>query len=400
MTRHRLIPIAVLITSALCADAFSANPSEGVSLAEEGLASGSFADREAAMVRLADDLAVSDADLLQLCMQSDSPEVRRRALSLHRTRFFNAPRPAIGVTFANAGGLPMIERIHNGFPAAMDGSLQRGDIIVAVAGQTLNPMPSLARDELRPLIFSHSPFESVELVVYRPQNDEAQAKLIAEVGGPNAMVSTDFSLTECPEGYDTVETLVQLGEWSMLDTNAPMSDLDRTRAWNALLLRLGFDPSPDMVVRDASDPRNVTFQGRRVQSLDTRFPFFGRGAFFPSDENPSGFRNQAFVSKQIHNLQIQAQMAGGRVRVVADPDGRVVVENVRSDDDSGAATDAESLARAAREIAGIHERILELSQIASEPGTPAAERRIAEEAITELRATLRAMREQLAKQAS
>lgn len=401
MNRHRLISIAALIASVVCANGFGENPSEAILLAEQELSAGSFAEREAAMERLVDDISVSDADLLYLCMQSSSPEVRRRALSLHRTRFFNAPRPAIGVTFANAGGLPMIERIHNGFPAAMDGSLRTGDIIVAVAGQTLNPMPSLARDELRPLIFSHNPFESVELVVYRPQNDEAQARLIAEVGGMNGLVNNDFSLTQCPEGYDTVDTLVQLGEWSMLDTNAPMGDLDRMRAWNALLKRLGFNPSPNMVVRDTSDARNVAFHGRRIQSLDIRFPFLGRGAFFPSDENPSGFRNQALISKQIHNLQMQrVQIAGGGVRVVADPNGRVVVESVRSDDNSGDETDADSLARAAREIASTRERILKLSQIASQPGTPAAERRVAEDAIAQLREKLQTLREQLAKQAS
>ncbi|XOV75599.1 MAG: PDZ domain-containing protein [Phycisphaerales bacterium] len=119
------------------------------------------------------------------CSNSASrPRSRKSAgaLAIHRARFFEAPRPAIGVTFANTGGLPMIERIHDGFPAGIDGALRTGDIIVAVAGIQLNPMPSLARDELRPLIFSHNPYETVRLTVYRPQDPAAQARLVAEVG--------------------------------------------------------------------------------------------------------------------------------------------------------------------------------------------------------------------------
>lgn len=400
MNRLRPMFISALIASTIGADAFAQEQSEAISLAERALSSGSFEDREAAMTRLLEDISISDADLLQLCLNSNSPEVRRRALTLHRTRFFSSARPAIGVTFASAGGLPMIERIHDGFPAAMDGSLQRGDIIVAVAGKTLNPMPSLARDELRPLIFSHNPFESVELVVYRPQNEQAQARLVAEVGGMNGLPNAGFTLTECPEGYDTITTMVQLGEWTMLDTNTPMSESDRNRAWNALLQRLGVDLSPELVVRDGSDPRNVTFHGRRIQSLDIRFPFLGRGAFFPSDENPSGFRNQAVIAKQIHNLQIQQAQIRGGVLVVADGNGQVVVEQVTASETTSPEPDTEALALVAREIASTRERIIELSRIAAEPGTPAAERRVAEETIAQLREQLRMLRQQLAQQAS
>lgn len=403
MIRLRKTSVPLIVTSIACGALSASEPRSGsIELAEAALASESFAEREAAMELLLEDVSVSNNDLLELCMRSSSPEVRRRALTLHRQRFFTSPRPAIGVTFATAGGLPMIERIHDGFPASMDESLQPGDIIVAVSGQRLNPTPVLARDELRPLIFSHNPFETVALEVYRPQNDEARARLLAELGGINAAPSLEFSLNECPDGYDTIETEVQLGEWSMLNTNAPMSEIDRLRAWNALLQRVGFDPAPEVVVGDSTEPRNVAFHGRRSTSLDVRFPFMNRGAFFPADENPAGFRNQAVVTKQMHHIAIQRAQVRGPGIVVggADRESGVVVESVRTADGSQTSPSAEAMANAAREIASTRARIHELSRIASEPGTPAAERRVAEESIAKLREKLQQLRERLEATAS
>jgi len=396
--RLRNISAPLIGTLIACASlgASETRSATSIELTEAALAADSFAEREAAMERLLDDVTVSNADLLELSMHSTSPEVRRRALSLHRQRFFTSTRPAIGVTFATAGGLPMIQDIHDGFPAALDGSLQPGDIIVAVSGQRLNPTPSLARDELRPLIFSHQPFETVTLLVYRPQNDEARARMLAALGGVNVAQGVNFSLSECPDGYDTVETEVQLGEWSMLNTAAPMSEVDRLRAWNALLQRVGFDAAPDMAVGDTTEPRNVAFHGRRTQSLEVRFPFMNRGAFFPPDENPAGFRNQAVVSKQMHNIAIQrAQVRGPGIVVGGAGRGDVVVESVRTADGSASAPNAEAMANATREIASTRARIHELSRIASEPGTPAAERRVAQESIAKLRKKLLELRERL-----
>jgi len=390
---------APLIGTLIACAAFGASEtrSASIEMAEAALASDSFADRESAMERLLNDATVSDADLLDLSMHSSIPEVRRRALTLHRQRFFTNPRPAIGVTFAPAGGLPMIQDIHDGFPASMDGSLQPGDIIVKVSGQRLNPTPVLARDELRPLIFSHNPFDTVNLVVYRPQNAEARARLVARLGGMNAPQNQDFSLRECPDGYDTIETEVQLGEWSMLNTNTQMNEVDRLRAWNALLQRVGFDPAPDLVVGDSTEARNVAFHGRRNTSLDVRFPFMSRGAFFPTDENPTGFRNQAVVAKHMHNIAMQRGQVRGPGIVVggANREGGVVVESVRTADGSKSLPNAEVMANAAREIASAQARIHELSRIASEPGTPAAERRVAEESIAKLREKIRHLRELL-----
>jgi hypothetical protein len=395
---------APLIGTIIACTAFTADEtrSEAIELAEAALASESFAEREAAMERLIDDVSLSESDLIELCMRSSSPEVRRRALTIHRQRFFDSSRPAIGVTFATAGGLPMIERVHEGFPAAMDDSLQPGDIIVAVAGQRLNPTPTLARDELRPLIFSHNPFETVSLVVYRPQNDEARERLLAELGGVNAAPNLEFSLSECPDGYDTIESEVQLGEWSMLNTNEPMREVDRLRAWNALLQRVGFDPAPETIVGDTTEPRNVAFHGRRIQSLEIRFPFMNRGAYFPPDENPAGFRNQAVVAKQMHNMAMQRAQVRGPGIVVggAGGEGGVTVESVRTADDSSTTPNADAMSSAAREIASTQSRIHELSRIASEPGTPAAERRIVEESIAQLRKKLQELRQRIEATAS
>jgi hypothetical protein len=363
---------------------------------EARLSSDSFAERESASRDLLDEISVSDADLLQLCIMTQSPEVRRRALAIHRARFFASPRPAIGVTFANAGGLPMIERIHDGFPAGNDGTLRAGDIIVAVAGIRLNPMPSLARDELRPLIFSHNPYETVELTVYRPQNPEAQARLVAEVGG-GGIPNPDVTLGECPEGYETLQTKVQLGEWSMLETNTAMSAIDRSRAWDALLARMNFRPAElEMVVRDESPTRNVSFHGRVVQALDIRFPFLARAAFFPSEENPPGFRNQAVIAKQLRNVAIQrVRVQPGAMPGAGEPGQSIVIESVRTADDADGAQRGDAASRAAREITALQSRILELSAIATDPGTSAAERAVAETAIETLRGRLSELRERL-----
>lgn len=397
MRNCRTISAALIaVCSGLCAPVF-AGAGTDASTIEARLASNDFEKRQQATNEIRSDVAISDVDLLQLCIETEIPEVRRRALAIHRARFFEAPRPAIGVTFANTGGLPMIERIHDGFPAGIDGALRTGDIIVAVAGIQLNPMPSLARDELRPLIFSHNPYETVRLTVYRPQDPAAQARLVAEVGDARGLVNNGVTLENCPEGYDVVETDVKLGEWAMLDTNAPMSPIDRQRAWDALLSRMNFNPLDDaLVARDASPPRNVGFHGRVVQSLDIRFPFLARGAFFPAEENPAGFRNQAVIAKQLRNIQIQR--IGVRPDDVVDgrPAREIKVETVRVMGEAQARPDAERLAEIARRIASSQSRILELSGRVTDAGTPAAERRAAEEEIASLRDRLAELRRELA----
>ncbi|MFI4856057.1 MAG: hypothetical protein ACIAQF_13880 [Phycisphaerales bacterium JB065] len=362
---------------------------------EQKLNSSSFAEREAVSRSLLNDIEVSDAELLELCMTTTSPEVRRRALAIHRSRFFASPRAAIGVTFREQGRLPMIERVHDPFPASFDGSLQPGDIIVGVAGMRLNSMPTLAVSELRPLVFSHNPYETVILTVYRPQNPEAPEKVIAEMGG--GIPNPDFSLAECPDGFETVETAVQLGEWAMLDTKEPMPTMDRVRAWDALLARKNFNPTElGMSVRDDSPKRNVSLHGRVVQSLDIRFPFMTRAAFFPNEENPAGFRNQAVIAKQLRNVAIQqVRINPGAMPGTRAPGQGVVVETVRTTDGTNTSPQDLATARTAREIASLQSRILELSAIATEPGTPAAERRIAQDTIEDLRNRLNELRDGL-----
>ncbi len=388
------IAAAALLSVAAGVCAQSDRPSV-IEQVEARLNSSSFAEREAVSRELLDDIAVSDADLLELCMTTSSPEVRRRALAIHRSRFFASPRAAIGVTFREQGRLPMIERIHDPFPAGRDGSLKPGDIIVGAAGFRLSAIPTLAVAELRPLVFSHNPFETVVLTVYRPTDPEAPQRLIAELGG--GIPNPDFSLNDCPEGFEMIETPVQLGEWSMLDTDAPLSNLDRARAWEALLARKRFNPTePEMSVRDESPKRNVSEHGRVAPSLDIRFPFFSRAAFFSSEENPAGFRNQAVIARQIGNVAVQriqinpAVMPGSRA-----PGQDIVVETIRTTDGVETAPQDLDTARAARQIASLQSRILELSSIATEPGAPAAERRIAQDTIDELRAELNDLRETL-----
>lgn len=396
MRYRRTISAALIaVISALSAPAF-ADASTDLSSLEARLGADSYEERQLATQQIRADVTISDMDLLQLCIETEIPEVRRRALAIHRARFFEAPRPAIGITFAPAGGLPMVEEVHDGFPAKMDGSLQTGDIIVAVSGIQLNPMPSLARDELRPLIFSHNPYETVRLTVYRPQDPAAQARLVAEIGEARGLASNGITLSECPEGFEVVETDVQLGEWTTLRTSAPMSSLDRQRAWDALLTRMNFNPLEDaMVVRDASKPRNVGFHGRVVQSLDLRFPFLARGAFFPADENPAGFRNQAIIAKQLRNINIQ-RIGIERVGVANGRQTREIkVESVRVVGDSQPNQNAGRLAELAREIAASQARILELSTRVTDSTTPAAERRVAEEEIASLRERLVELRTEL-----
>lgn len=389
----------------LAAGTLSAAPTTGAetasldSLANE-LSSSCFAEREAATVRLLEDTSISQADLLRLCMATDSPELRRRGLAIHRARFFASPRPAIGVTFAAAGGLPMIERVHNGFPAAENGALRHGDIIVAVAGIKLNPMPTLARDELRPLVFSHDPFDTVRLTVYRPQNPEAQARLLAEIGGVNGIPSNVINLTDCPDGYDTVETDVQLGEYSMLETTLALNELERTRAWNALLMRSGFENEISQNFRDTSDPRNVAFHGRQIQPLDIRFPFFTRGSYFPADEHPTGYRNQAVIAKQIHNMAIRRVQVHPPDMVNGRPNRGITVESVQTNGNVGSNPQDADLTKIAREIAQTQARIAELSRLVSEPASPIAERRAAEQTIEVLRDRLNTLRERLSEAAS
>lgn len=399
-SRSAAVLLAVLGGFAHASDEVVTETRATIALLEKALTSGSFADREAATERLRNDLTISASDLLQLCIETDSPEVRRRAMAIHRDRFFAAPRPAIGVRFDVAGGLPMIEHIYDNFPAAADQSLKQGDIIIAVAGIQLNPMPSLARDELRPLIFSHEPFETVRLTVYRPQGPEAQARLVAEVGAGNEVQNAGITLSDCPEGYDTVETDVQLGEWSMLDTDLPMSDIDRTRAWEALLKRMDFEHGTAIVARDSSAARNVSFHGKVIQALDIRFPFLTRGAYFPPDENPPGFRNQAVIAKQFRNLAIQRAQLRPQDLVNGEPARGVTVETVRLNAPEQESVESDRLARTARDIATTRARILELSRIASEPGTSAADRRVAEEAISELREELQTLHDRLNESAS
>lgn len=389
---HTLAPASLAQASDLSTSA-SAHASLGLPLTidviADALASGDFQTRETMTMRLMQDASVSQAELLELCLTTDSPEVRRRALAAHRARFFASPRPAIGVTFAAAGGLPMIERIHDGFPAAADGTLQNGDIIVAVAGMTLNPMPSLARDELRPLIFSHEPYDRVRLTVYRPQNEHAQARLLGELGPIGAQQFNTVTLTECPEGYDTIETDVQLGEYGMLETTLPFSDVDRARAWDALLRRSGFRTELAQVFRDSSTPRNVAFHGRAIQSLDIRFPFFTAGSSFPADEQPPGFRNQAVVAKQLQVMAIQRVQVQPPDLVAGRPVRGITVESVRIDDrhatGRAAAVEADFIARTARDLAAAQARIAELRAVAAQPGTTASERQAVEQAIAELR---------------
>ncbi|MFB3430412.1 MAG: hypothetical protein ABL309_05795 [Phycisphaerales bacterium] len=397
MRNCRTISAALIaVCSGLCAPVF-AGAGTDASTIEARLASNDFEKRQQATNEIRSDVAISDVDLLQLCIETEIPEVRRRALAIHRARFFEAPRPAIGVRFVERSVLPMIDHIYDDFPAGTDGSLQNGDIIVGVAGQRLPLVPTLAVQELRPLIFSHNPYETVRLTVYRPRDAAVAAALLAKAQEARGLSLDGVTLAECPDGFEIVETDVKLGEWAMLDTNAPMSPIDRQRAWDALLSRMNFNPLDDaLVARDASPPRNVGFHGRVVQSLDIRFPFLARGAFFPAEENPAGFRNQAVIAKQLRNIQIQRIGVRPDDVVNGRPAREIKVETVRVMGEAQARPDAERLAEIARRIASSQARILELSGRVTDAGTPAAERRAAEEEIASLRDRLAELRQELA----
>ncbi|XOV75600.1 MAG: hypothetical protein ACFHWZ_00730 [Phycisphaerales bacterium] len=86
-----------------------------------------------------------------------------------------------------------------------------------------------------------------------------------------------------------------------------------------------------------------------------------RAAFFPAEENPAGFRNQAVIAKQLRNIQIQRIGVRPDDVVNGRPAREIKVETVRVMGEAQARPDAERLAEIARRIASSQSRILELS---------------------------------------
>ncbi|XHC26067.1 hypothetical protein ABWH91_01550 [Phycisphaerales bacterium ac7] len=102
------------------------------------------------------------------------------------------------------------------------------------------------------------------------------------------------------------------------------------------------------------------------------------------------------IAKQLRNIQIQRIGVRPDDVVNGRPAREIKVETVRVMGEAQARPDAERLAEIARRIASSQSRILELSGRVTDAGTPAAERRAAEEEIASLRDRLAELRRELA----
>lgn len=187
-----------------------------------------FAARSEASRLLSADTRLTLADIETLLVRPAlSSEQHARLIAAARDRFVRSPRAALGVQFANAGmGPVVIGKTFERFPAAS--VLRQGDEILSVDGRSVNP----GWDNIRPLIISREPGESLRLEIIR--------------GGEHLFVDAP------------------LGRFSDLPAQRDLTPNDLIRAWNARSLRYPAPPTQPVI----ETPPNTVWMTRSKNAID------------------------------------------------------------------------------------------------------------------------------------
>jgi hypothetical protein len=160
------------------------------------------------------------------------------------TRFGNEPRAAIGIRLevARFGVGSVISRVEPGAPAGEKGLLFAGDRIVRIAGRPIT-------DNLRPLVFSYAPGDTVEMVVVRP---------VPPDGVDPANPENDWwNAPQIEREHVTVD--VELGSLALISANNIVAAGELRAAWEHASERAGIGPAAEAIALDplSEDARDI-----------------------------------------------------------------------------------------------------------------------------------------------
>jgi hypothetical protein len=195
-----------------------------------------FDTRAAAQQALVHSPEASDAELVELLRSGRlSAEQELRLVGVLRARFGRAPRGAIGIQFAqprvpnagDRGGLPVVGRVYEQYPAGAAGLVRAGDAFVEVDGIRLDALDARRRTlALQAATFSRAPGELLPVVIERP---------VVDAGG------------EATGAFEQVAVRLPLGSAKQLRQNiqqrgilpSGLTESEADLAWQARMARLG-----------------------------------------------------------------------------------------------------------------------------------------------------------------
>ena len=246
----------------------------------DGLADRDRASSELCAAILACDLSglphvarLVEVSLADLAGRSDlSIEQRRRIVAALRERFMNTPRAAMGISFSPRGDAGVeVMQLTPGFPAAEQGALQVGDVIVEIAGESVEGISDrqARQDRLRELIVSHDPGERVMLKVVRPLTPRIPRDPVLEADRQQGVREPPL-VTDGPNANAlALEIEVPLGDYNELGNRAiALTEPLLETAWQFRARRIGLSNTPTKMLETTLGPDSWRRPERRARRIE------------------------------------------------------------------------------------------------------------------------------------